>query len=158
MERSGPPLRRVGRWAHPPTGARQTARHPAIADRRRDVGGHLEGAPQFAQLAAGPHAGAQAMLVAIALANKMARAMWAMITRLPGTGGGSLLRQDAMASAGLSVCEERDKPYGHVIEEIGVRQPGTCKEPRARNFVLEPIRASPYRPGHGQLRPAMPDG
>jgi hypothetical protein len=46
----------------------------------------------------------------------------------------------------LSRCEERDEPYGHVIEEIGVGQPGASKEPRARHFILEPIRASPYRP------------
>ena len=98
------------------------------------------------------------MLVAIALANKMARAMWAMITRLPGTGGGSLLRQDAMASAGLSVCEERDKPYGHVIEEIGSASQGRAKSPELA--ILSWSRSAHRHTGqrHGQLRPAMPDG
>ena len=40
---------------------------------------------------------------------------------------------------------------------IGVGQPGACKEPRARNFVLEPIRASYTGQRHGQRRTARPD-
>ena len=75
------------------------------------------------------------MLVAVALANKMARAIWAMITYerdYQEPRGGSLLRRDATAAAQLSGQRgSADEPYGHVIEE---GQPGASKEPRARPF------------------------
>ena len=71
------------------------------------------------------------MLVTVALANKMARIVWALLAK-----GGSYRAQVACSSVTLTAITrrggERKETYGATVGETGPGQPGLSTVPRAR--------------------------
>jgi len=85
------------------------------------------------------------MLVIVALANKTARIVWALMAkggtyRTPAAAGKSAPR------AGRKGVRRSNGEYGATVNETGSGKPDHGYAPRARQIELDPIRELPYGP------------